>query len=71
MFLSVLAITGFFVFPRIPDVTISEPYLDENSEASLSVTGVASIASPEDPFVISFIVRVNVTVESENYIDCE
>lgn len=56
------------MFPRIPVVDVSEPYLSSTAGQSLRITGSPSTASITSPFSISFDVQIDVTVDSENYI---
>ncbi|KAL3895063.1 MAG: hypothetical protein SGCHY_004920 [Lobulomycetales sp.] len=70
-FLAVIVILGlatFFLFPRIPDVNVSDPILDD-SLASVQTRGNALTASPANPFEISMQMRIDVTSKSGNYID--
>lgn len=51
--ISSLILAGFFIFPRIPEVTISRPYITSTEMISFT----------------SFTILVNVSIISKNYID--
>lgn len=64
-----LGITAYFAYPRMPNVKIGNPYVDQNSPDSLSMSGSPQTASPASPFQISFGLFVDVSAVSQNYID--
>lgn len=69
-FLSLVLVTllAFFLFPRKPNFTTNSfvPLLSKTS-----VSGTPFLASESAPFVLSFSLDANVTVESKNFIDLQ
>jgi hypothetical protein len=63
-----LSLTAFFIFPRIPDVTLSDPVFTESVQ-SLRSEGDAFKASANAPFKLLFDLSIEITSISENYID--
>ena len=61
-----LALTGFFVWPRIPGFKIGAPQ-NVNTKEFGSIEDLRN-SSPDSPFKARFNLRVDVTVQSENYI---
>ncbi|KAJ3216120.1 hypothetical protein HDU67_009921 [Dinochytrium kinnereticum] len=62
-----LGILGFFAFPRMPKIVISDPYVPATSKGGFKETGDLSTASKEKPYVVTFEMAVNGTVYSPNY----
>ncbi|KAJ3150961.1 hypothetical protein HDU86_006217 [Geranomyces michiganensis] len=76
-----LAIAGFFLFPRIPSVDISTPFVPSDPTAAapfqaesatwtpgVKMTGSVLAASPTAPFILEIGVGVNATIASDNYV---
>ncbi|KAJ3232826.1 hypothetical protein HDU78_006831 [Chytriomyces hyalinus] len=67
LILAGLGIFGFFFWPRIPTIDISEPYVAPNV-APLTVSGSLLTATNSTPFVLQLRMAVNVSVYSPNRI---
>ncbi|KAJ3149017.1 hypothetical protein HDU89_004018 [Geranomyces variabilis] len=75
-----LGVAGFFLFPRIPSVDISTPFLPVGAELAafqaesttwtpgVNTVGSLTAASAAAPFVLDIGVGVNISVASENYV---
>ncbi|KAJ3185084.1 hypothetical protein HDU87_002650 [Geranomyces variabilis] len=75
-----LGVAGFFLFPRIPSVDISTPFLPAGPELAafqaesakwtpgVNTIGSLTTASAAAPFVLDIGVGVNISVASENYV---
>ncbi|KAI8830444.1 hypothetical protein BJ741DRAFT_358787 [Chytriomyces cf. hyalinus JEL632] len=64
-----IAVAGFFLWPRSPTVTISEPYIP-STIAPIQIAGSSlASASASNPATIILNMAVDVTVFSPNYID--
>ncbi|KAI9206591.1 uncharacterized protein BJ171DRAFT_597264 [Polychytrium aggregatum] len=63
-----LGLAVYFLYPRFPTINVSSPFL-LNSSAGLTTLGSLGSASAASPFVLSFGFAVNITVNSQNYID--
>jgi hypothetical protein len=63
IFVAVLGVAVFLLFPRIPKITIGTPFLPESSRgAQFNSTGGRLDT-------VSYSVAINFTVDSSNYID--
>ena len=74
IFLGLLAVAAYFVFPRMPTINIGPPFSPAGSKG-LQISPPGSVkdallkASPERPFRMSIPYAVNISLYSSNYID--
>ncbi|KAJ3107953.1 hypothetical protein HDU96_007714 [Phlyctochytrium bullatum] len=61
-----LGVLGYFAFPRKPDVVVSDPYVPVGT-AGFRETGAFDKASKSAPYILSFQLALNVSVNSPNY----
>ncbi|KAJ3281426.1 hypothetical protein HDU76_008931, partial [Blyttiomyces sp. JEL0837] len=61
-----MGVAGYFLWPRIPTFTVSDPYIP-NNVSPVSYTGSMSTASPSNPYTVMFNLAVNISVYSPNY----
>lgn len=57
------------MFPRISNVDVSDPFFDPTNQSALQVSGSISAATSEVPFILSLGLTVNVSIDSQSYID--
>lgn len=71
LILIALGITSFFVYPRIPGVKLGDPYVPAGQSIgnSLQITGSPTSASASNPFQLTFNLQMDISVNSQNYID--
>ena len=63
-----LGLAVFFLFPRIPEITSTPPFVPSNL-SPVEISGQPIGATAENPFKLTMNVAVNLTVISKNYID--
>ncbi|KAJ3100536.1 hypothetical protein HDU96_010298 [Phlyctochytrium bullatum] len=63
-----LGIAAYFLYPRIPQVWVSDPYAPTD-EKPLITSGSLASASSTTPYTIQFNLRTNISVYSPNNID--
>jgi hypothetical protein len=68
LFAICVGVTAFFIFPRVPDVQVSDPIFDESLQR-LRSTGDALNANEEEPFTLLFDLSIEIKSKSENWID--
>jgi hypothetical protein len=62
------------IWPRLPDVSVSQPFLspvsasDPPTVTGISVNGSLASASEASPYIITLSMIVDVTVDSKNFI---
>ncbi|KAJ3102007.1 hypothetical protein HDU97_000920, partial [Phlyctochytrium planicorne] len=66
LILAGLAVAGWFLYPRIPNVVVSDPYANGKG---LVVSGDLVTASADKPYTIEFDMMTDVSVYSPNYVD--
>ncbi|KAJ3010908.1 UNVERIFIED_CONTAM: hypothetical protein HDU68_001916 [Siphonaria sp. JEL0065] len=66
LILAGLGVAAYFFWPRIPQITISEPFLNPTT-VPFTASGSLTSASTQQPFVIQMNLAVNVNVFSPNY----
>ncbi|KAI9346245.1 hypothetical protein BDR26DRAFT_1005393, partial [Obelidium mucronatum] len=66
LILAGLGVAAYFLWPRIPNVKISEPFLNPNT-IPFTASGSLTTASAQQPFVVQINLAVNVNVFSPNY----
>jgi hypothetical protein len=70
-----LALTGYFMYPKMPTLYIGEPFVPADSKGltysppASSIVAAFSNASVATPFTLTLDYAVNVTVHSENNFD--
>ncbi|KAJ3263198.1 hypothetical protein HDU77_011146 [Chytriomyces hyalinus] len=68
--LSALGVAAYLLYPRIPTISISEPYVPaEKTADAVRVTGNLLQANETNPFIVEIQLFVNVTVYSPNRIN--
>ncbi|KAJ1554565.1 hypothetical protein HK405_004679 [Cladochytrium tenue] len=68
LILCALGVVVYFLFPRIPSVTVGSPVASTSTDV-ITTTGSLSSASSSSPYTISFNLQSSITVKSDNYED--
>ncbi|KAJ3193897.1 hypothetical protein HDU82_002633 [Entophlyctis luteolus] len=57
----------FFLWPRVPTVTISQPFLNPSANSTYILTGSTTAPTAANPLIVKIFLATNVTVYSPNY----
>jgi hypothetical protein len=68
LILILLGVGGYFVFPSIPKVDISEPYVPEGQSIQINGGNLADAISGR-PFTLRFPTATDISVDSPSYIN--
>ncbi|KAJ3100689.1 hypothetical protein HDU96_010248 [Phlyctochytrium bullatum] len=68
LLLAGLGIAAFFLWPKVPQVTVSDPYAPTNERAIIT-SGSLQAATATAPYTVQFNMRTDISVYSPNNVD--